>query len=434
MSIKVIKMAFWLIETDSQIEYLINKKYEEVFVEVISYNDNLHPILNDVSLIYYKPLKSNKGFMLCIDHSESLNADKTLIDTLLTQTSRIWVRDKKKTLYYLPIKNLYDVNLIDTPYEPALTPTHIYFQNKYPEYKERNKLIPISKHYELCEDIYNNVKHNFDKELPSYFEFYNNKATLAFFGIEKNGITINENIFYEHFKPNQPFYSIQDSKIYTNYNLYTTTRRPSNAFNGINFAALNKENGSRKSFIPQNHRFVEIDISAYHPHLAANLVGYDFGDQDVHQVFADMYGVSYDESKNLTFKQLYGGVFREYENLEYFQLIKQYINNIWKEFNNSGKVITPISGYCFEKSKLDNMNPQKLFNYFLQNIESSNNVHILMDIHKLLKGKNTKLVLYTYDSVLIDYDDEEKLFNSIKNIFKKYNLKIKVKNGTNYDF
>jgi hypothetical protein len=427
-------MAFWLIEKDSQIEYLINKKYEEVFVEVISYNDNLHPILNDVSLIYYKPLKSNKGFMLCIDHSESLNADKTLIDTLLTQTSRIWVRDKKKTLYYLPIKNLYDVNLIDIPYEPALTPTHIYFQNKYPEYKKINKLIPISKHYELCEDIYNNVKHNFDKELPSYFEFYNNKATLAFFGIEKNGITINENIFYEHFKPNQSFYSIQDSKIYTNYNLYTTTRRPSNAFNGINFAALNKENGSRKSFIPQNHRFVEIDISAYHPHLAANLVGYDFGDQDVHQVFADMYGVSYDESKQLTFKQLYGGVFREYENLEYFQLIKQYINNIWEEFNNSGKVITPISGYCFEKSKLDNMNPQKLFNYILQNYESSNNVHILMDIHKLLKGKNTKLILYTYDSVLIDYDDEEKLFNSIKNIFKKHNLKIKVKNGTNYDF
>ena len=425
---------FWLIEKDSQIEYLINKKYEEVFVEVISYNDNLHPILNDVSLIYYKPLKSNKGFMLCIDHSESLNADKTLIDTLLTQTSRIWVRDKKKTLYYLPIKNLYDVNLIDTPYEPALTPTHIYFQNKYPEYKKINKLIPISKHYELCENIYNNVKHNFDKELPSYFEFYNNKATLAFFGIEKNGITINENIFYEHFKPNQSFYSIQDSKIYTNYNLYTTTRRPSNAFNGINFAALNKENGSRKSFIPQNHRFVEIDISAYHPHLAANLVGYDFRDQDVHQVFADMYGVSYDESKNLTFKQLYGGVFREYENLEYFQLIKQYINNIWEEFNNSGKVITPISGYCFEKSKLDNMNPQKLFNYILQNYESSNNVHILMDIHKLLKGKNTKLILYTYDSVLIDYDDEEKLFNSIKNIFKKHNLKIKVKNGTNYDF
>jgi len=425
---------FWLIEKDSQIEYLINKKYEEVFVEVISYNDNLHPILNDVSLIYYKPLKSNKGFMLCIDHSESLNADKTLIDTLLTQTSRIWVRDKKKTLYYLPIKNLYDVNLIDTPYEPALTPTHIYFQNKYPEYKKINKLIPISKHYELCENIYNNVKHNFDKELPSYFEFYNNKATLAFFGIEKNGITINENIFYEHFKPNQSFYSIQDSKIYTNYNLYTTTRRPSNAFNGVNFAALNKENGSRKSFIPQNHRFVEIDISAYHPHLAANLVGYDFGDQDVHQVFADMYGVSYDESKNLTFKQLYGGVFREYENLEYFQLIKQYINNIWEEFNNSGKVITPISGYCFEKSKLDNMNPQKLFNYILQNYESSNNVHILMDIHKLLKGKNTKLILYTYDSVLIDYDDEEKLFNSIKNIFKKHNLKIKVKNGTNYDF
>ena len=34
----------------------------------------------------------------------------------------------------------------------------------------------------------------------------------------------------------------------------------------------------------------------------------------------------------------------------------------------------------------------------LQNLETSTNVCILWDILKLLRGKKTKLVLYTYDA------------------------------------
>ena len=79
----------------------------------------------------------------------------------------------------------------------------------------------------------------------------------------------------------------------------------------------------------------------------------------------------------------------------------------WEAFNNSGEVIVPVSGYCFEKSKLENMNPQKLFNYMLQNIESALNTKILMDIHKLLRGKKTQIVLYTYDSFLFDIANDE---------------------------
>jgi hypothetical protein len=80
------------------------------------------------------------------------------------------------------------------------------------------------------------------------------------------------------------------------------------------------------------------------------------------------------------------------------------------------------------------MNPQKLFNYVLQNLETATNVCILMDIHKLLKGKKTKIVLYTYDSFLFDYAADENLMEDIKNIFDKRKLKIKVKNGRSYDF
>ena len=80
------------------------------------------------------------------------------------------------------------------------------------------------------------------------------------------------------------------------------------------------------------------------------------------------------------------------------------------------------------------MNPQKLFNYILQNLETSMNVCILTELNKLLRGKNTKLVLYTYDSFLLDYDESENLLNDIENIFKNKKLQIKVKNGTSYDF
>ena len=107
----------------------------------------------------------------------------------------------------------------------------------------------------------------------------------------------------------------------------------------------------------------------------------------------------------------------------------------WEEFNNSGKVIVPISSYCFKKSDLENMNPQKLFNYMLQNVESAVNTYILMDIHKLLRGKKTKIVLYTYDSFLFDVGEgEEDIIFDIEKIFKKYKLTTKTKKGYDYDF
>ena len=425
---------FWLIETQDQIEYLINKQYKEAFIEIVPYHNNIHPTLNGVSLVYFRPSIEQKGYMLCIDHSETLSVNKTHIDALLHNIEWLWVRDKKNALYYFQIKGLRDVNILVPPYIQDPTPTHTYFYNKYPDNKELNKIVPVVKHYEYCENIYNKTKQHFTHDLPEYFDFYNNKSTLAFLGIEKNGITINETVFNQHFKPSNPIYSIGNSKVFTHYNLFTTTRRPSNSFNGVNFAALNKDSGARESFIPQNDEFIELDISAYHPHLAARLVAMDFNGQDVHQTFADLYGTSYQEAKELTFKQLYGGVFKEYEHIEFFQQVKKFITITWDEFNNSGQVIVPTSSYCFKKDKLDNMNPQKLFNYILQNLETATNVCILMDIHRLLKGKKTKLVLYTYDSFLFDYSADENLIDEIKNIFNNKGLQIKIKNGRSYDF
>ena len=60
--------------------------------------------------------------------------------------------------------------------------------------------------------------------------------------------------------------------------------------------------------------------------------------------------------------------------------------------------------------------------------------NILWDLFKVLKNKKTKLVLYTYDSFLLDWDTEEKdELKQIITIFKNRKLNIEINHGTTYD-
>ncbi len=51
-----------------------------------------------------------------------------------------------------------------------------------------------------------------------------------------------------------------------------------------------------------------------------------------------------------------------------------------------------------------------------------------------ITGYKTQLVLYTYDSFLLDVDDDEEILEEIRNIFKKYELNIKEIEGYDYNF
>ena len=145
--------------------------------------------------------------------------------------------------------------------------------------------------------------------------------------------------------------------------------------------------------------------------------------------------VEYQKSKELTFKQLYGGVFEQYKDLEFFKKVQVYTDELWANYQENGWIESPISGHQFIEDNLEDMKPQKLLNYVLQNLETSTNVCILWEIFKLLKGMNTKLVLYTYDSFLLDLDKSEKqVIKEMIKIFKKYKLQVKYSYGDTYDF
>jgi hypothetical protein len=419
---------FYIVETDEQLNELFDKDYDKVFVEPIYYNDNIHPSLNHISLLYIKPLNNDKGYMVCTHHTEALELNKTPINRLLASFTEVYVRDRKSFIYRFPLKNIIDISFGTPEYAELTTQTHDFFYQKHGDVEDINTIIPLVKHYERCELVFDKVKEYCIKSDNTKFH---NKLTSVFFAIERNGIKINKDVFNEFFKPNTELYSIQDSKVYTQYNLYTTTGRPSNSFNGINFAALKKEDGCREAFTPENDCFIEIDISAYHPTLAAHLIKYDFGDETPYQYFAKEADIEVDEAKILMFRQLYGGIYKEYQHIEYFQLIQKHTDKLWKDFKTNGFIECPISGHKF-KNNIKDINPQKLFNYTLQNLETSTNVLILWDIIKLLKGKTTNIVLYTYDSILLDYAENDSILEEIQQIFTKYNLKTKTTKGHNY--
>jgi len=417
---------FWLIENNKQFEVLKNSGFKEAFVEVISNNPYQHPSQNSIIGFYVRPIQGHKGYILPTSHPECENIFEDEIYLWLKGLETIYVRDKKEFLHYTILKQLVDITLGSPPYILPQTTAHSTLYRRFPDLLTVNQLVPITKHYEICEQVYDDLEHRVNTVVNP---FYNDRAALVFNAIERNGIKIDKNEFEKHFHP------VEDEYVYTAYNYKTLTTRPSNKFGGVNYAALSHKDGSRKSFIPRNNRFVEFDIGAYHPTLAAMLVDYEFGDKDIHKSFAEMYKVDYAKAKELTFKQLYGGVFDNYKDLPFFKATSEYIRTTWETFQTEGVITCPISHYEYKNDVLEDMNPQKLFNYILQNMETSLNIEILFRIFTLLKGMNTKLVLYTYDSFLLDVDDSElEVLEQIKKVFYKLKLQIKEKNGINYDF
>lgn len=293
-----------------------------------------------------------------------------------------------------------------------------------------NSIIPIVKHFEQCEALYQAYKSVIEK-----YEYnqYRQDISDVFWFIERNGLKVNS-AFERYFPLERPFLNRYKDWTFTQYNLNTLTGRPSNAFNTINFAALNKENGCRSVFIPRNDFLLEIDLTAYHPTLISKLVGYKSPTGDIYEDFAKEFSMDRSEAKNLVFRQLYGNIYEQYQDFEFFKLTKEFISGLWGKFMKEGKVTGFISGQVFEAKNLENMNPQKLFNYLIQNLETANNVALLKDILYIINNRDTKIILYTYDAFLFDFSKQDKeQLNMILNLFEEKELKIKLTYGPDYD-
>jgi hypothetical protein len=439
-------MSFYIVETQEQLLQL--SQQESCYINVIPLSSNYHPVLTEISLIYYKP-KHGKGLVFTINHSEGFYLSLDKIKEFILSHKVIYVLDKKTISHLIGEEFLQskvqDINLLSlhashiTPYiQDCETSIHTHFQRLYKDKPYLNSIIPICKHYETQEKIYNAVQEWVEKQHE--ISYYNEEYIEVFYRIEKQGIALNMPVFNESFNLSNPNFNIKDDKIYTQFNLNNFTSRPSNSFNGINFAALNKNNGQRASFIPQNDYLFEFDYDSYHPRILAKLIEYEFEEESVHAHLGQMYFKTdilteeqYSQSKELTFKQLYGGVFEQYKNIPYFAKIIQYTDKIYKDFNSLG-YIELIGGR--KLYNIENATPQKLLNYIIQSGETFYNVNSIKKVLEYLKNKKSNIILYTYDSILIDYNNEDgkKTLKDIKNILESsFGFKINASYGTDYN-
>jgi hypothetical protein len=427
---------FYIIERLDQLEQL--GPFGDCFIHLIPHNSNFHPALTQLSLIYIRPLDGRKGYILCIDHNEAFKLNKIdVVDWLTNNTVRLWLLDKKSAMHWLYSMRhkLFDAHLlefVDLIDALSNSPCLDFYYTHHRNLPNINCLIPISKHFEECEKI-------FTATLPitkkytltnTQFQFQNFQTTHIFYEIEKNGIQLDKKCFIEHYKDKMdyPEYNVSKGRIYTQYNLYTTTSRPSNTFNNINFAALNKDNGERACYKPENDMFIEIDFQGYHPRLIGELVNFEFPkDKNTYEYLGEILGVSKQEAKELTFKQLYGGVWNEYKNKPFFEKVDLYVDDLWDTYQYNGRITA--ANKIFIRGD-ENIARNKLFNYIVQSYETSTNIELLKLVLNYLDDKKTKLILYTYDAFLFDYNKEDgEIFTTIKEMLQ---YPISIKQGKSY--
>jgi hypothetical protein len=439
--------VYYIIETEEQLQKFSTYDFTNCIVDVVPSNDNCHPKLADISLIYIKPFRSRMGFMLCLDHTEAFSLPKEAVEAFISdKLGNIYAIDGKRMRYFTKrdsalyclkmAKYLSTGEIIDE--SKFNTTAHNFFCQKYEYRPDINKIIPIAKHFEKYEKLAASIKIDQAWFKPKYYKLYGDVAPRLFNSIESDGISIDNVVFISHYTPKGALMSVKSDKTYTQYNLYTATGRPSNAFNGINYGAMNKTDGSRKAFVYSNDRLVEFDYSSYHIRILAYLIGYKFEDEDIHTHLAKYYfdtnditREQYEESKGLTFKLLYtDSVTEEIKDIPFFAKVKEFKDYLWNLYKKQGY----IESFLSKRPIIGITSKTQVLPFILQNYETERNILVLNDIFKYLCNKKTKLVLYNYDSFLFDYskEDGKQALCDIQMILEQDGYKTSCKYGQNY--
>jgi len=430
---------YFIVETEEQLSQL--PRPEKCFVELMALSEHTHPALTTPCVLYYNDFK--KGYIIPINHSEAFSLSIDQIQTFLKGIPKIYLLDKKWHSYFLNLTNGIDLffTVLDIegkiPDVQCYTPVHLDYYEKFKYSSQVNTFIPISKHYERCECMFEMVKDYAGRESNAEWQ---NKYTEVYKWVEEQGILVDEKLFDKYFETPWKGRSLRDSRVYSSYNLYNITSRPTNAFNSINFLAFNKENGSRTAFIPENDAFVEFDFDGYHLRLIANKMGTEIPqNESIHEYLGKQYfekdeltSEEYQEAKKITFRQMYNGVEDEYKHIEFFKDVAIAVDAMWTTYKGSGFLELPNK----RRLTLENANPQKLFNYYIQCLETVNNVKKLDKLKSYLQDKQSKVLLVVYDSILIDYaaSDGKGTLSHIKDILEADRFKVKAKKSNNYNF
>ena len=413
-----------IVETDKEKEQFLEYWNNEESIIIPIWEDlDRHPMNNGLSFLYVR--FPNLDFILPFNHND---CEKLEID-LSTSNQTKWIWDKKGFLQTdIKINNIKDVQ------------TSLFFE-KFQLYDIQSKLegltsfyyrlgirdglgksISIMKWSEVLRGIVD------EWELSHTNKWVDETMIPLLSDIERKGINVDRKKFIDRWSSNDK--QLKEDNVYTEYNPYTITSRPSNRHGGINFGALNKSDGSRDVFIPRKGKmFLQFDYDAYHVRIIGKLIKYKLPDTSVHQWLADQYGCDYSESKGRTFRILYGGVSDEDRKIPFFDKVDKFISKMQQEAVKNGYIQTP-KGRKIPLGWIEKPNAQKFFNYILQATETEFNIEVL---NKLKENDLPLPILYSYDAFLYEFDETEvDTIKKIKAVLESYGFPVKADWGKNY--
>jgi len=417
-----------MIETDADItNFQVENQQGDWIVHVVPVSD-YHPTICAPSIVFIRNILTGKTYNYAFNHPDSKPASFPAFDEIIRKfPNRKWTLDKKAfDQMFFQVPNTLDANAVlwmreNETFELSEyeTSAHYLIRKNAAGHDRLNMVIPLMKHREMFDELADDLVTLLTGYEPDMgFTRFNDLIIGTLGELEQQGICVERNRFRDRYKQ-EP---ISKDMVYSQYNVYTSTGRPSNRWGGVNYAALNQGDGTRKCFRSRYGNdgcMVVLDYTSFHPRIVSHLVKYSIPtDIDIYAYLAKLYfhkneidETDIKNAKELTFRQFYGGIEDKYLYIKYLANIKQFTYEQWELFKSRGYVETPFFKRRITAKHVSDPDPPKVFNYILQATEGELSIPKVKSVIDYLaaNNKNTKAVLYTYDAVLYDFYKPEGL-------------------------
>lgn len=431
-----------IIQSVMELERIQRKMENEVsYVAPIFMDQNAHPTVNELSSLH---ILFDDSEYVCIPFN---HPDGIPLSIDVTRAKKMVTLYKRELLHAFPtldqtkvddVASILHLSATRIPeireyYTPNISRTLQQFQ-----FKNLHLSVPLMVWMEYAHKLLGYVRDQYRKDKPSGFEFVNNTVIPTLTTIEKSGLYIDTELFVKTFGEDVKKY-VKNNMFYSEYNPYTSTGRPSNRFGGVNFAALNKSDGSRKCFTSrygEDGILLQLDYEAFHLRLVAHQLNYQLPTTSVHRYLAEQYyntthitDEQYEASKQRTFALMYG-MNDDDGNVPFFHKVKEYTKQLWEIYEELGYVM----GNQNKKIIVDNPSPNKVFNYMVQWMETEQALTRISSINEFLNGRLSRPILYTYDALLLDiHRSEAALIPRIKYLMENEQYPTRMYKGQTYN-
>jgi len=280
--------------------------------------------------------------------------------------------------------------------------------------------------YERKTEITKFIFENFSK--PSNYQFLK-EVNLLLAKISGQALNLDRSKLNQRFMKRTEFTAVQKffncgDKI--NYNIFKSkTGRLSTQKNSFPILAFDKR--FRQILKPHNHWFLELDFNANELRVLQALNGVEQPKEDIHEwniknVFKDTTERS--EAKKRAFAWLYNPNSEDSAMSQFYNKDK-----ILSSYYKEGVITTPFG----RKIVSDDFHA---LNYLIQSTASDVCLTQALKVDNLLSGRKSKITAVVHDSVLIDYNEEDKdLLKELVRVYGETQLgdfKVNVSAGVNY--